>query len=658
MTKLTLSARLVLLLALPLAGVVAFGLHGAWDKWSTRQNFARIRTSGAALRQLGEVVHELQRERGRAAVFVGSHGAKFAAEWPEQQHRTDAAIAKFQALRAALDEHALGNDAAALHEAMAALDQLAAKRSAAAAFSITAAESSTYFTNTIAAQLDVIVAMSHAIGDARVGNAIDCYVSFLQMKEQVGIERAVLAGVFSADKFTGDAFQRFNHATAAQETYGRVFHDFATPEQESLVPQIVRGTAVDQAAAMRKTALERAATGGFNVDSAAWFDAITAKIELMKQVEDRLAADYTAVAAMIEHEAQTSFVIYTAATCFILALAAGGGVWVIRSISGPLRHVIDELAATAEQTSSASGQVSASSQSLAAGSSEQAARLEETSAALAEMAAMTKRNAENAQQAKEFSSQTRASADAGARHVEEMRVAMDAIKASSDGISKIIKTIDEIAFQTNILALNAAVEAARAGEAGMGFAVVAEEVRGLAQRSANSAKETADKIEDAIRRSEHGVQISGSVARALSEIVEKARHVDTFVAEIAEASSQQNRAAEQVNEAVAKIDQITQANAGNAEETASAAEELNAQAKSLQDSVVALGQLIGREIHHEPERHVAPVAPAPTAFDRRRELHLPSPVPKRRSSAQISSGPAPVFSLKPASEMAEVSSNV
>ena len=169
---------------------------------------------------------------------------------------------------------------------------------------------------------------------------------------------------------------------------------------------------------------------------------------------------------------------------------------------------------------------------------------------------------------------------------------MDAIKGASDDISKIIKTIDEIAFQTNILALNAAVEAARAGEAGMGFAVVAEEVRNLAQRSAQSAKETAGKIEDSVKKSEHGVQICGKVAQSLSAIVGKARQVDTLVAEIAQASKEQTQGIEQVNTAVSQMDKVTQSNAGNAEETAAAAEELSAQSVVLQDSVATLLALV------------------------------------------------------------------
>jgi len=174
----------------------------------------------------------------------------------------------------------------------------------------------------------------------------------------------------------------------------------------------------------------------------------------------------------------------------------------------------------------------------------------------------------------------------------EMSEAMGAIKTSSDNIAKIIKTIDEIAFQTNILALNAAVEAARAGEAGMGFAVVADEVRNLAQRSAKAAKETAEKIEDSIRKSEHGVEISARVGDSLQEILAKARQVDDLVAEIAIASKEQSQGITQVNTAVAQMDKVTQSNAANAEETASASEQLNAQAAGLKEAITELNALM------------------------------------------------------------------
>jgi methyl-accepting chemotaxis protein len=177
---------------------------------------------------------------------------------------------------------------------------------------------------------------------------------------------------------------------------------------------------------------------------------------------------------------------------------------------------------------------------------------------------------------------------------------MDAIKASAGNIAKILKSIDEIAFQTNILALNAAVEAARAGEAGAGFAVVAEEVRALAQRSATAAKETAEKIADSVRDSDRGVEISGRVVRHFAEIVVKARQVDTLVAEIATASTEQTQGIGQVNDAVSQMDNVTQANAAGAEETASQAQELNAQAAELTAVIGRLLVLIGGARANDP----------------------------------------------------------
>jgi len=302
------------------------------------------------------------------------------------------------------------------------------------------------------------------------------------------------------------------------------------------------------------------------------------------------AADTTSAITTATLEASKTLTMLVLGLALVLGITFA--IVITRSIGTVLTGISNALAAGADQTSAAAAQVSSSSQSLADGASEQAASLEETSASLEEMASMTKRNAESAAQAKELSNQTRAAADAGAADMTEMKQAMDAIKSSGDDISKIIKTIDEIAFQTNILALNAAVEAARAGEAGAGFAVVAEEVRNLAQRSAQSAKETAAKIEDSVKKSDHGVRISDKVAKSLGEIVEKARKMDALVAEIATASNEQTQGIGQVNTAVSQMDKVTQSNAGNAEETAAAAEELSAQAISMQEATAELRKLV------------------------------------------------------------------
>ena len=277
-------------------------------------------------------------------------------------------------------------------------------------------------------------------------------------------------------------------------------------------------------------------------------------------------------------------------------ISIGSGILIVRGINRVLSATSQTLTQGSMQVAAASGQVSSASQSLAEGSSEQAASLEEISSSLEELSSTTKHNAENASAAKNSADEARTAAERGSSEMEKMQNAMQAIRQSSSDISKILKTIDEIAFQTNILALNAAVEAARAGEAGAGFAVVADEVRTLAQRCAVAAKETADKITEATSRSEQGVELSVLVGTCLTQILEKARQVDALVAQVSTASTEQSAGIDQINTAIRQLDQVTQSNAANAEETASASEELSAQSEELRASANQLAALVGLSI--------------------------------------------------------------
>jgi methyl-accepting chemotaxis protein len=260
----------------------------------------------------------------------------------------------------------------------------------------------------------------------------------------------------------------------------------------------------------------------------------------------------------------------------------------------PLRRVAAALYDHAGEVNVAAGQVSASSEAVAEGATEQAASLQETSASLTELASITKTNAEHTLKATEQARATHAAASNGAGHMAELDRAIQDINASSGDIAKIIKTIDEIAFQTNILALNAAVEAARAGEAGMGFAVVADEVRNLAQRSAQAAKETETRIAGALAKTARGAELSRRVSETFTGILANAAGVNELDLDVANSSAEQSQGIAQINTAVCQMDKVTQSNAANAEESAAAAAELNAQATTMKQSVAELLNLVGR----------------------------------------------------------------
>lgn len=317
----------------------------------------------------------------------------------------------------------------------------------------------------------------------------------------------------------------------------------------------------------------------------------------------------------------TSFLLIGGGLALAIALGTILGGWIITSTRKSLGLISDALEAGAAHTSLASTQLASAGRSLAEGCSEQGSAVTETSAALEQMSAMIRSTADNADKAKTFANQARVAAETGTGTMDEMNDAMRAIEASSAEVAKIVKDIDEIAFQTNILALNAAVEAARAGEAGAGFAVVADEVRALAQRSAAAAKETAGKIEAAITNSRRGSKSCGRLGESLGDIVRTVAAADGLVAEIATAAKEQAQGIRQVGLAMAQMDQVTQGNSANAEQSAGAAEELKSQALSLQSTVEVLRTLAGR-------RAMRPAATGTAAF-------APTAQPARRLPAGI-----------------------
>lgn len=262
----------------------------------------------------------------------------------------------------------------------------------------------------------------------------------------------------------------------------------------------------------------------------------------------------------------------------------------------PLMRVARDIHEGTEQSRMASSQLTDASQKLAEGASEQAAAIEETSASLEEVSSMIHSTAKNAEQAKQLASETRGTAQDGVRNMLEMTTAMEAIERSSSDVAKIVKSIDEIAFQTNILALNAAVEAARAGEAGAGFAVVADEVRSLAQRSAMAAHESAEKIEASIRNSRLGAVSLERVKESLGLIEAKIGKTDALVAEITLAAREQAQGIEHVSIAIEQMNKVAQDAAESASQIAHAAEQTHDQAKRVEDLVEQGIHVVGFEV--------------------------------------------------------------
>lgn len=315
---------------------------------------------------------------------------------------------------------------------------------------------------------------------------------------------------------------------------------------------------------------------------------------------------------------------------------------VANSVIKPISLIIRDLTRGADSLLDAAGQVSASSHELADGAARQAASLEETSSALEEVSSMSKQNAENVTQTSQMAEDAKKSAEVAQTRMVRMTDAIDSIKKSADQTAIIMKTIDEIAFQTNLLALNAAVEAARAGEAGAGFAVVAEEVRSLALRSAEAAKQTAELIEESQKNAGNGVAAAAEVKEILGKIVDGVKKVSSLAREITVASDEQAQGVNQINLAVSDVDQVTQVSAAIAEEAASASEELSGQAEELNELVQALAEIVGvqRVETQDSGRHLQrPALPKkqgrPSAAQPGKKLAAPRPKAALSQAKQV-----------------------
>ena len=331
----------------------------------------------------------------------------------------------------------------------------------------------------------------------------------------------------------------------------------------------------------------------------------------------------------------------------LILMAILFGTLVLRVVSNsvikPISKIIDDLAGNSDNLMDAATQVSSASHELADGATNQAASLEETSASLEEMSSMTRLNAENVKQTSQMAESARNSAETAQQSMERMGEAIVSIKKSADETAVIMKTIDQIAFQTNLLALNAAVEAARAGEAGAGFAVVAEEVRSLALRSGEAARNTEQLIEQSQKNADNGVAAAAEVKEILIKIVDGVKKVSQLAKEISVASDEQAQGVNQINLAVSQVDKVTQGNAAISEEAASASEELSGQANEINNLIRELAVIVGATLPQQSRggSRGAGLKRPPQAQAAPARKALPSsPVAGKRAAPMLAKGPA------------------
>jgi methyl-accepting chemotaxis protein len=414
-------------------------------------------------------------------------------------------------------------------------------------------------------------------------------------------ENALLCQVLNEQQVQ-DAYARFDAAKARADAARKVYEPLPQTDEEAkvwneFVPAWKAWWADHETFATMARAYHKQPTEAAYkelctqalVTNGVTFTAAETQLNKLVELNSRYGSEASITAQQNAARLQTTFLVVVASAILLGVILA---VFITRTVVSALSRIVDDLSSCAEQTAAASEQVASGAQALANGTSETAAALEETSASLEEMNSLVKQSSQTSEAANGVATQASAAGERGAQAMNDLAKAIAEIKANADQTAKIVKTIDEIAFQTNLLALNAAVEAARAGDAGKGFAVVAEEVRNLAQRAGEAARNTSQLIEQSVKSAENGVTLSKNVTGVVSEMTTASQKVRTLSGEVAASSKEITQGIEQSSTAVRQMDQVTQGNAAGAEENSAVGEEMSAQAQQLAQLVTQLESMI------------------------------------------------------------------
>jgi methyl-accepting chemotaxis protein len=580
--KLSLRKKLWLLGILPLFGFIVLLIINVAQLSNHMVELKKINKDINVAMELGPLVTELQKERGRSVGYLASQNPEVYEKLLQQRENTD------QVFNSLYERYSTGildpqnpTVEKELRKILGDKSNLIALRAKVDSKDINSIQLLKAYTTYLDSGMDFLNVLARNISDKEISTMLLSYYFFIDAKDVLGQERAVLYSAFLNGSISPEAYGHYVHL---DENIDFLLHEFeiladndVTAKYEAILNDPVFATVNSF-----KTDFEaKNLTGNYNQDPEKWFSSISKKIGLVGEVDQEIS-NYIISSSEAKVRQDVQMIIALVSIALIgLALIISIIFLSIKSIIAPLIRVTNGLVENSVHTNNAATNLAGSSQVLANTAMKQSGSLEQTSAAFEELTASAKSNSDHANDAKTSAFKMREAAEQGADEIKQLNAAMEDIKVSSDSISSIIKTIDDIAFQTNLLALNAAVEAARAGEAGKGFAVVAEEVRSLAQRSAEAARETAQEIETSIANSNRGVELNESIRLVFEEILNQARSVDETIAGIAAASHEQTSGLSEVIGAVDHLNAQTQETAQVSEETQQSAQGLQVQVTEM-----------------------------------------------------------------------------